>query len=412
MGVLTPPGLRSSLDDLPSAVPWLNGSKSPSAWWKRLAVFLLVGAAACLLVFREVTRPAHVQASCVAVNSSRPLPPFKRLTKEQVAASVVKAGDYPNARRYAYATILTASSSTADTPYEDDKYFIAMRMLTFQIVHDRATRSYSSIPLIVMVTPDVSQEKQQRLLRDGATVIPVDYVTEGGGWVSPGSTDWAAMFTKFRAWELTEYDKILFLDADVILRQTLDTLFEERNAAPVKTIANYRPEQVHTDEGPLPAEYLMASIPEAGQHHSYPAKPSDWYYPDRMNGGFLLLRPDATLFRHYLAIASIPNRFPSIFMDQGLLNYAHRFDGPMPFRILPTEYTTVNVDHVDIDGPFGVASIHQKWFQAPQDYPELKRWMESVRWRMEGFYQGQDEINGVEPGKFKLGKWHFSVGNY
>lgn len=62
--------------------------------------------------------------------------------------------------KYAIATFLTGgstkNSTTGDQEAEDDYYYIAARVLTYQILHAPETRSRRSIPFLVLVTPTVS----------------------------------------------------------------------------------------------------------------------------------------------------------------------------------------------------------------------------------------------------------------
>jgi len=50
-------------------------------------------------------------------------------------------------------------------------------------------------------------------------------------------------------------------------------------------------------------------------------------------------------------------------MEQSLLNYAHRSDGNMPHKQLPTTFNLVNPTRDDVAG--GVASFHYKWWEVP-----------------------------------------------
>lgn len=64
-----------------------------------------------------------------------------------------------NKQRLAYATFLGGEGvPEGNDPhnFEDDKYFVATRVLAYQLLHAPETRTTHNIPLIVLVTPAVS----------------------------------------------------------------------------------------------------------------------------------------------------------------------------------------------------------------------------------------------------------------
>ena len=82
-------------------------------------------------------------------------------------------------------TYVTFLSGTVDQEedLEEDKYFIATRILVWQLLHKPQTRA-NGIDVIVMVTPSVSTSRCERLRRDGAIVYPVDFLhVENDSWV-------------------------------------------------------------------------------------------------------------------------------------------------------------------------------------------------------------------------------------
>ncbi|KAK5101996.1 hypothetical protein LTS08_004456 [Lithohypha guttulata] len=80
-----------------------------------------------------------------------------------------------SAEKLGYVTWL---GKTGDGSDKEDIYFIATRILVYQILHDPSTRSPRGLPIIVMTTPDVTAENRKRLEDDGATVIPIEFITE------------------------------------------------------------------------------------------------------------------------------------------------------------------------------------------------------------------------------------------
>jgi glycogenin glucosyltransferase len=109
------------------------------------------------------------------------------------------------------------------------------------------------------------------------------------------------VFTKLRAWDLTDLDKVVLLDADTIVLRNIDDLFE-------------RPE--------------FAAAP-------------DFFLPDRFNSGVMVLKPSAAVFRAMLDRLASASSYDG--GDQGFLNrfYPDWYAMPVANR-LPIGY---NVHH-------------------------------------------------------------------
>lgn len=294
--------------------------------------------------------------------------------------------------RYAFATLLAGDSSNLNDPDNlNDDYFIATRLLGYQLMHAPETRT-KNIPFLVLATKKVSEKKLERLRLDGAIVLPVETV-EKPAWIAEGlgAANWAEMFDKLRLWELTQFERICFLDGDTVLNRPLDGIFNDTAVASHKTLNH--PERLKSDEGTLPSTYVFAGQPEMNFGHHYPPSEEQHDYPNinYLNGGFFVMQPSLDILAYYLSVMQLPNRFPPKLQEQNLLNYAHRSEkegGNMPWKMLDTRWNLHYPTMEDVKG--GVASLHEKWW-APVDkdlLPLLKSW----RWRMEGFYEAWDAV--------------------
>lgn len=96
-----------------------------------------------------------------------------------------------------------------------------------------------------------------------------------------GRPDLHASLTKLNLWSLTQYERILYLDADTLVLSNLDHIFS------------------------LPQLVEFAASPELG-------------YPDCFNSGVMLLKPSETTFLELKKLASEIESFDG--GDQGLLN--------------------------------------------------------------------------------------------
>ncbi|KAI7565712.1 hypothetical protein KC317_g6176, partial [Hortaea werneckii] len=100
--------------------------------------------------------------------------------------------------KYAYATFLAGDSSAIaeDKVLEHDKYFVATRILAYQLLHAPETKSKHDYPFIVLVTSDVSAEKRERLRKDGAVVWEAPAMD--AGWVKTDVSTWQNVMSKLR----------------------------------------------------------------------------------------------------------------------------------------------------------------------------------------------------------------------
>ena len=262
-------------------------------------------------------------------------------------------------------------------PGQEDVYFIGIRMLAYQLLHDPETKTNSSIPFVVMVQKEVPESKRDRLRRDGAIVVEVNEIKIS--WIKPGSIRWARVMDKLRVFELTQYDKILLLDSDIVVTRRLDAIFDE-----VDVMLNRGDiAQVKDDESPQPTKYLMAgNCGPSSDKHGYPAERCR-----RLNAGFVLLKPSIEMFDFYMSLANNKGRFPGGSPEQDLWNYAHRLNGNMPWKSVHPNWTVNSPNFGDYE--HDVATLHEKYWRALRD-KKLRDVLLKSRWKMEGFFNSLD----------------------
>lgn len=288
--------------------------------------------------------------------------------------------------KYAFATYL-AGSKEADW---DDPFFIGVRLLTYQLLHAEDTASVDrSIPFIVLVTKNVSQDKRLRLQKDGAVVIEGSLID--GKWVKTETAGWKDILAKLHLWELTQFERVALLDGDTVLTRPLDGLFQDPAVTEMQTTQS-KPEGIKADEGKMPATYSFASFPEMRKKHGYPptVEHDDFPNPSYLNAGFFVMKPSLEMQSYYFSLFDTPDRFDPGLMEQNLLNYAHRPSGNMPWTTVNNTWNLHMALPSDIEG--GVASVHSKWWD-PLD-PSMKPWLAARRWRMEGYFEAMDKQRG------------------
>ena len=279
---------------------------------------------------------------------------------------------------YAYVTLLTPNPKFDNANFSDDEdeYFIATRVLAYQLLHAPNTATTLNIPFVVLATPDVAESKVERLRKDGAIVIVVEKITQD--WMKPGVPRWRDMLSKLRMFELTQYEKVLFLDSDMLIVKSMDGIFTDSTSEPKQS----KPELAKKDEDPVPSSYIFAAQSYIEQrNHEYPFPPGNYF-----SGGVFLAQPSIELLNYYVSIAQIENRFDSNGMEQNLLNYAHRKNGPMPWIEMNYIYTTTWPSMKEYEA--GAHSLHEKWWdRGIQLDPKLRKLWFDAKGEMLGFHE-------------------------
>lgn len=265
----------------------------------------------------------------------------------------------------------------------EDQYYVGARLLAYQLLHSPQTRLETSMPFIVLVTKDVRESKRQRLVKDGATVVEVDIVEHN---VTIPRPNWVDTFSKMRVFDpnFVPYEKVLYLDTDTVLTRSMDAIFREPNTKPMQPLNETG--RVKEDEGLLPVTFIFAAAGETlDTNHSYPVVDNDNPY---FNSGLFVYSPSHAIFNYYLRIFEHTERWFHEAPDQDLLNYAHRWDGPLPWRSLHPSWTVLWPNDNDLQG--GLAALHVKWWDTNYWIRSVIDYCLSKRWEMEGYWIGRN----------------------
>lgn len=149
-------------------------------------------------------------------------------------------------KNYSYMTLLS-----------DDSYIYGIILLQKSL--QEVNTEY---PLEVIVTPNVSKPvlnilEQLNLKYRIIEAIKVDSFIEYNSKVNAiFARTWALTFTKFKIFSFTEFDKIIFLDADIMVLKNIDHLFEKPHltAALDGEYFNIWPDEPHLNAGLLVIE--------------------------------------------------------------------------------------------------------------------------------------------------------------
>ena len=283
---------------------------------------------------------------------------------------------------YAFVTLLNLNPKLDNqtVPDDEDEYFVATRVLAYQLLHAPRTRTNTSIPFVVLATPDIAESKLERLRKDGAIVKVIERISES--WMKPGLERWRDQLGKLRMLELVQFEKVLSLDADMYIAERMDGVFTDPTTEPLTP----KPELAVGDEAPLPTSYIFSAQQYMeGRRHPYPPPAGDYF-----SGGFFLCQPSIEAFNYYLSVAKIKDRFRANDMEQGLLNYAHRRDGPMPWTEIYYKWTTTWPSMKEFQA--GAHSLHEKWWDEKIALdPDLRKLWYIARGEMEGYHRGIEQ---------------------
>ncbi len=161
--------------------------------------------------------------------------------------------------------------------------------------------SGTTVPKVVMVTPDVSGKAHDWLEKHGWEVRKVDPIENPASRRKLLFPRFARVFTKLRAWDLRGLDRVVLLDADTIVVRNVDDLFERRT---------------------------FAAAP-------------DFFMPDHFNSGVMLLEPSTPVFSRMLDAIGTMETYDG--GDQGFLNrfFSDWYAMPIEHR-LPVGYNTAH----------------------------------------------------------------------
>lgn len=138
----------------------------------------------------------------------------------------------------------------------------------------------STYPAVVLITPSVTDSMRDRLRAVFAEVVTVDVLDsrDAAHLALLQRPELGITFTKIHCWNLTQYEKCVFLDADALVVQNCDELFEREE---------------------------LSAAPDVG-------------WPDCFNSGVFVYTPSADTFNRLLQFAQDRGSFDG--GDQGLLN--------------------------------------------------------------------------------------------
>ena len=100
-------------------------------------------------------------------------------------------------------------------------YLIGVRTLRASLA-----ASGSTAPLVVMMTEGIDEQARRLLQDDGCLLRDVAPLRLAGGSADGyANARFAEVWTKLAVWGLTEFERVVFLDADMLVTRNMDELF-------------------------------------------------------------------------------------------------------------------------------------------------------------------------------------------
>jgi len=159
-------------------------------------------------------------------------------------------------------------------------------------------------------------------------------ITDNGSWVD--------QFTKLQLWKLTEYERIVYMDSDLLPLTDTEDLF----SIDIRQTSN-------TTEV---FEYHFAASPNLlGKGEGGSINVGIGF-----NAGFFMLKPDIFVFDKIWELAMVPGQPWNIHqdMEQGLLNEFFKSSGQVPMIRLDWYW---NVKDMSDDWMVAAKVVHARW---------------------------------------------------
>jgi len=121
------------------------------------------------------------------------------------------------------------SSQVYTTLITTPEYFIGATVLGLSLKESQTDRKF-----VVMITKNLLayHENIQEMRDLGFLIKVVEPISAPHKEkISAENKRWETTYTKLRTWELTEFSKVVFLDADCVVLENIDELFEEEEFA-------------------------------------------------------------------------------------------------------------------------------------------------------------------------------------
>ncbi|KAJ4375763.1 hypothetical protein N0V83_001039 [Neocucurbitaria cava] len=255
--------------------------------------------------------------------------------------SIHKPHNYdPNGpQTYAYATFMATRN-----PSVKDPYFLAIHSLIYRILWSPRSRT-AKYPLVVFVADFVTPE--QRALLAGAGAIVRELTPLEWNPNVPGvQKRWKDLFAKLNMWAETEFQRILFLDADAFPLANIDAMFELVDMQQCKE-EKLQLDDFHGDGTLVCEPYIFAGVRQDPVNMP----------TSNINVGSMVFTPSTRMHARLIQNYVKTDRYDCLMAEQAYLNWQFSPDGAFPASPLGREWGGV-FPQEDEEGKLKV--VHEK----------------------------------------------------
>ncbi|KAH9857925.1 glycosyltransferase family 8 protein [Lenzites betulinus] len=274
------------------------------------------------------------------------------------------------------------------------------------VLHKSLVDTGSKYPLVVMATPDLPQDVRDIVARRGIDIVDVEplYPKEGKEQLPAHDIRFWETWTKLRMFSLEEYDRLVALDADMVVRRSMDELMDldlpEGNIAAGHACACNPRKLPH-----YPKDWIPENCAYTSRTHPPPIEEASPRPYHLLNSGLVVLRPSREVFdtlHRFLEESPLVPTFK--FPDQDLLAavFRNRWT-PLPWHY--NALKTLRIIHAELWRDEEVRCVHyilsdKPWRARPEaadpQYVVLNRWWWEV------YEQLREEMGVSDPEGWKL----------
>jgi len=236
----------------------------------------------------------------------------------------------------AYLIMLTSEGENVDN------YYMYVSTIVYRLLHKEETRTRrKDIDVIVMVTEEVADWKLRSIHKLGAIIKRVNRIRYNSSVIV--NRRWRNCYTKLHMFQMTEYETIIYLDADLYIKKNIDELFD--------TASEVRNTTGRND--------FFGAVTDGSIRVNY----NNRERKGMLNAGLMVLTPEVKVYDDLIELAPKKELYNTGFMEQGLLTYYYSDFNNQFNRTryhLDPRYNAQWLDDSNMDFYDKVYVIHQK----------------------------------------------------